>query len=316
MTPELGNINRPFPIIAFDWDGTAVEDRQVDAHPVAAPLEELMRLGVYVVVITGTNFNNIDRQFCRLVTGPHKQKLYVLTNRGSEVYGFDKDSQPVLVYRREASELENRLLSKIAEGVRDWAKDHAGLEIGIVYDRLNRRKIDMIPEPEWADPPKARIGELLRATQERLKRGGIAGGIHELYTLTEKLSLQYGLPDAKITSDVKFIEVGLTDKSDSVNWVIDTLAPRAGVGPSSIIFLGDEFGPVAGFDGSDFKMVTTSAKESIFVSVGKEPNGTPPEVLHVGGGPAKFVELMNQQIALHKAVGLNAENPRGDAAKA
>ena len=32
----------------------------------------------------------------------------------------------------------------------------------IVSQRLNRRKIDLIPEPEWADPPKARIGDLLR----------------------------------------------------------------------------------------------------------------------------------------------------------
>ena len=35
-------------------------------------------------------------------------------------------------------------------------------------ERLNRRKIDLIPEPEWADPPKARIGELLAAVERRL----------------------------------------------------------------------------------------------------------------------------------------------------
>ena len=42
-------------------------------------------------------------------------------------------------------------------------------------ERLNRRKIDLIPEPEWADPPKARIGELLDAVQARLRARGAQG---------------------------------------------------------------------------------------------------------------------------------------------
>ena len=33
--------------------------------------------------------------------------------------------------------------------------------------RLNRRKIDLIPLPEWADPPKAQIDELLAAVEAR-----------------------------------------------------------------------------------------------------------------------------------------------------
>jgi hypothetical protein len=301
MKPEASALARSFRIIAFDWDGTAVEDRQADAHPVASRLETLMKLGVYIVVITGTNFKNVDRQFCRLITGTYKQELYVLTNRGSEVYGFNADSQPVLIYVRQASERENQLLTKVADGVRDWVRDHAGLKIDVVYDRLNRRKIDMIPEPEWADPPKSRIGDLLQATEERLKRGGVAGGIRQLYALTEDLARQYGLEGAKLTSDVKYIEVGLTDKADSVDWVIKTLAPSINAGPDDILFLGDEFGPIAGFDGSDYKMVTQAASQSVFVSVGKEPNGVPQQVLHVGGGPAMFLELMDRQIELNNS---------------
>ena len=299
MKPDARALGKRFRIVAFDWDGTAVENRQADAGPVTERLEKLLKLGVYIVVITGTNFNNINKQFCRLITGPHKQKLYVLTNRGSEVYGFGPDSEPIPIYIRQATDVENQLLTNIAEGVRDWAKCHSGLDIGIVYDRLNRRKIDMIPEPEWADPPKSRIGELLQATEERLHRGGINGGIKELYALTEALARKDGLDQARITTDVKFIEVGLTDKADSVDWVLKTLAPSVGASPADILFVGDEFGPIAGFDGSDFKMVTAAAAESVFVSVGKEPNGVPPQVLHVGGGPAKFLDLMDAEIALN-----------------
>jgi len=40
---------------------------------------------------------------------------------------------------------------------------------------LNRRKIDLIAEPEWEDPPKARIAELLTAVDDQLRRAGLAG---------------------------------------------------------------------------------------------------------------------------------------------
>ena len=43
-----------------------------------------------------------------------------------------------------------------------------GLEARIVANRLNRRKIDIIPVPEWTDPKKADIGRLLEAVMARL----------------------------------------------------------------------------------------------------------------------------------------------------
>ncbi|MDP2726721.1 MAG: hypothetical protein Q8P59_04185, partial [Dehalococcoidia bacterium] len=59
---DEGLLSRPFKIIAFDWDGTAVASRNEDATPVQRLLERLLELGVYIVVITGTNFQNVDRQ--------------------------------------------------------------------------------------------------------------------------------------------------------------------------------------------------------------------------------------------------------------
>ena len=308
----LNQLDRPFRIIAFDWDGTAVPDRHSDASAATEVMRELLKLGVSIAIITGTNFKNIDNQSTHLIEGPHKQNLFVLTNRGSEVFSFDESSKPKLIYRRQATDGENGLLSKVADGVRDRIEHDGGPKIEIVYDRLNRRKIDMIPEPEWADPPKARIGELLKATEHRLRTHGVTGGIREVFELTETLAADFGLKSARITTDVKFVEVGLTDKSDSVRWVIQELAPRVGVEVQSILFLGDEFGPIAGFDGSDFKMITDEAKASTFVSVGLEPNGVPGRVLHVGGGPERFVDLMRRQIALHRG-GSETRVPIGSA---
>jgi hypothetical protein len=292
-----------FKIIAFDWDGTAVINRQADATEVGHAMEELMKLDVLMVIITGTNFGHIDRQFCSRISGGHKENLFACTNRGSEVYGFTstlQPSQPVLLSKRQATLQEEAALTAVSEAVRDEIMRRANLKIGIVYDRLNRRKIDLIPEAEWADPPKSEIGKLLKATEKRLVSAGILGGIREAYNLTEDFAKKFGLPDARITSDVKHIEVGLTDKADSVRWILSELAPKHGVQVGNILFLGDEFGPVGGFEGSDFKMVTYGSRGAVYASVGPEPNGVPPNVIHLGGGPQKFIELLKEQIRLHR----------------
>ncbi|MBE0446952.1 MAG: hypothetical protein IBX64_02410 [Actinobacteria bacterium] len=288
----------PFKIIAFDWDGTAVEDRMVDARPVAGALEDLLKFGVYVVVITGTNFGNIDRQFSSLITGPHKQNLYICTNRGSEVYGFDSQSEPVTIFRREATDEENALLSRIAEAVKHDIEARSNASINIVYNRLNRRKIDLIPE--WESPPKSQIGELLKATEERLKRGGFSEGIYGAFNLAVRYADEFGLSSARVTSDVKHVEVGLTDKSDSINWVINELSKKRNIPFRDILIIGDEFGPIAGFEGSDFRTYLPKAPGITYISVGKEPNGVPEGVIHVGGGPACFLQLIKEQGNLYR----------------
>ncbi|HKF54223.1 MAG TPA: hypothetical protein VKJ45_02220, partial [Blastocatellia bacterium] len=53
------------------------------------------------------------------------------------------------------------------------------------------------------------------------------------------------------------------------------------------------------FEGSDFRMVTPEAKGATFVSVGPEPSGVPPEVIHVGGGPARFKRILESQIEMY-----------------
>ncbi len=300
-------LERPFRIIAFDWDGTAVRNRWEDATPVREVIEHLLKLGVYIVVITGTNFQNIDRQLSAAIRGDHKRFLFACTNRGSEVFGFDEHSRPIPLRHRIATPEEDRLLNEVAEAVRDHVQQRTGLEVGIVYDRLNRRKIDLIPLPEWSDPPKAMIGQLLMEVERRLIGGGIAGGLREVFAYTQEVARRKGLPEARITSDVKHIEVGLTDKADSIAWVMRDLAAKAGIAATDVLLGGDEFGPIAGFEGSDFRMVTPDLKGATIVSVGAEPNGVPPGVVHLGGGPARFLVLLEEQVHHHlqrRAVGL------------
>lgn len=288
----------PYKIIAFDWDGTAVENRYVDARPVIDILEELLKFGVYVVVITGTNFGNIDRQFSSHITGPHKKNLFICTDRGSEVNGFSEQSELVPLFKRVATDEENELLDRVAEAVKRDIESKSNVSIEIIYQRLNRRKIDLIPE--WENPPKSQIGELLEKTEERLKKSGFSEGIKGAYSLTVRYANEFNLKDARITSDVKHIEVGLTDKSDSINWLINELSKKKNIPFTDTLILGDEFGPIAGFEGSDFRMYLPKAAGMTYVSVGKEPNGVPEGVINVGGGPSCFLEMMKAQVDLQK----------------
>jgi len=293
-------LQQPLRILVFDWDGTAVTDRREDAGPTRDLLERLLDLDLLVVIVSGTNFGNIDRQLCSRIRGPRKRRLFVLTNRGSEATGFDLQGEPVLLQRRQASPAEDRLLSEVAEAVRKDLARRFGLEVRIVFDRLNRRKIDLIPLPEWSDPPKAKIGELRDEVEDRLRKAGIAGGVAEVLRLAERVAREKGLMDARLTSDIKHVEVGLTDKSDAMRWALKELAQPRGIPVGEILIAGDEFGPLSGSEGSDAKMMLPESQGAVVVSVGPEPAGVPPGVIPLGGGPARFRELLACQADVHE----------------
>lgn len=291
ITPAL---QHSFRAILFDWDGTAVVDREEDATALIGIVEALLRLDVWAAVVTGTNFGNIDRQLCRHIAPAWRRRLLVCVNRGSEVYGFDRQGTSSRRYLRVATPAEEQALTATADAVRDQLVARTGLEIRVVYDRLNRRKIDLIPLPAWADPPKARLGELLAAVEGRLRGAGLPGGLGEAVTLAERLAREHGLPDARCTTDVKHIEIGLTDKSDAMAWLRRELLAPEGIVWRDVLIGGDEFGPIAGFAGSDDLL--RGNDEAVVVSVGPEPNGVPSGVIHLGGGPIQFRTLLADQV--------------------
>ena len=165
------SLDRRFEAVVFDWDGTAVPDRGADAGELRGLVEELSTLGLDLIVITGTHVGNVDGQLGARPVGPGR--LYFCVNRGSEVYAASPKGVE-LVDRREATQAEEAALdAAAAETVAELGR--RGVTAAVVSQRLNRRKIDLIPEPEWADPPKARIGELLAAVQARLRGAGFDG---------------------------------------------------------------------------------------------------------------------------------------------
>ncbi len=292
------SLQRPFRAIIFDWDGTAVTDRREDATPLVHVAEPLLELGIWLVVVTGTNFGNIDHQFCQLIHPEKRSHLIVCANRGSEVYGFTAQGSPLRVWYRAATTEEERSLDAVATALRDVLVARTGLDIAIISGRMNRRKIDLIPLPEWADPPKSQIGALLQTVQARLHAAGQPGGLAGVIDEARHIAPLLGLPDARITTDVKHIEIGLTDKRDSLLWLKRELLAAENIPLDDVLIAGDEFGTLGGFPGSDDRM-QVDVEGACLVSVGNEPEGTPPNVIHLGGGPSRFKQLLSLQIALH-----------------
>lgn len=88
-------LGRRFRMIVFDWDGTAVASRHDPVDHLLWRAEALLGRGVWLVVITGTNFDNLNRQFFSKVSPSLKTQLLGCVNRGSEVYGFTENGAPV-----------------------------------------------------------------------------------------------------------------------------------------------------------------------------------------------------------------------------
>ena len=291
-----------FELIVYDWDGTAVPDRNTPVPALNAAMASLLAAGVWLAPVTGTRAEHLERQSIEQIAPALRARLRVFTNRGSEVWAYGEGGERVALYRRIASPNEEAMLTRAAEELRKrlgerQADAPSGLETSIIYDRLNRRKIDLIPLPEWSDPPKARIDELIAATTRRLAAAGFAN-IGEAMRLAAAIARDCGLQDPRVTSDGKYVEIGLTDKSDSIAWIFEHVATAHAIDATAILIAGDEFGDVGGFAGSDERMITPDTKGVRIVSVGREPNGVPPGVIRLPGGPGAFLSILQWQLAL------------------
>jgi len=288
-------LDREFAVLCFSWNGTVVADRQADATAVRSRVERLCALGVDIAIVSGADVATVDGQ---LRARPDVEgRLFLFLSSGAEVYVVGP-SGPRLLERRRATEEEEAQLNAAAEALRDRLVAF-GLECDIVRDRLNRRSVDLVPE--WSDPPGARVAELQERVDARLARAGI-NGVGEVVELSRALARQAGLAHPRITSDIRRVDIGLTDKSDSMRHVLKELIHDRRRRPQEMIVLGDEFGPVGSSEGSDYLTLLPELRRSTFVSVGVEPNGAPPRVLQVGGGPDEFLLILHDQLAYREEV--------------
>jgi kojibiose phosphorylase len=287
-----------------DWEGAAIPVGTSDATRVARLFDEVLATGCRIVVIASANVESVVGRLGHQLKPENARRLFVSANRGSEMFGFDRKGTAVPVWRRAASPEEEASLDRIASEVEATLVRKTGLAFRVVRDRLNRREIDLIPEPAWGDPPKSKLGELLGAVEARLQGAGMRGGLREAFETTARIAHEHGLPSARITSDVKYIVIGLTDKSDAIKYVLEHVVQPLGVPARDILVVGDQFGPLGSLDSGDYRMRSLPGVfGAVVVSVGPEPGGSPPGVIHLGGGPERFWELLEEQLRAAERLG-------------
>lgn len=271
--------------IVFDWDGTAVVDRETgSASHLIPPLESILASGFLAYIVTGTSHRWVAAQL-RELAASLAPRIAVCCNRGSEVYRLGLEGAS-LIHRRRMTAAEQRDIDEVGQALAAPLLA-AGHDVRIISERLNRIKVDLLPE--WAEPPKHRIDDVVRLVDARF--GGF-GGLCGLLRVAAELAA--GVPsELRLTSDAKHVEIGITDKADSMVWVLDDVSRHGGT-VADLIVVGDEFGPMGGLEGSDAK---TAVRGATIYSVGSETNGVPEGIQHLGGGPAQFVRILESLAA-------------------
>jgi len=163
-----------------------------------------------------------------------------------------------------------------------------GRATGTVSAQPNRRRIALVPEAEWPDPPIGPVPELLTAGTPRSR-----GGLSSVVSLARLACTEAGLAEPRITSDATHIEIALTDKADSMRLLLEKFADR-GIGPGLTLVVGGNLGRRDGVLGGD-AFVLPAPAPGITTAL-EEPTGVPLGVRYLPGGMGAFRATLDEQL--------------------
>ena len=164
----------------------------------------------------------------------------------------------------------------------------------IVFSRPNYCKIDLMVDNNRGEQLFLQENEV-DILKENLTRHGFNEGILELIKISEEIGKKYGL-DLVVTTDAKYLEVGVSSKSDNVNTILRYFKDEFGILPEECSFWGDEYiGIDEGLYGSDSFMITDSSKSGDFFDVSNLKGKRPEEVIILSGGVERFLEFLSSQ---------------------
>ena len=127
-----------------------------------------------------------------------------------------------------------------------------------------------------------------------LNGNGIKGGLGELLQIACKVGQKHGI-EMKATCDAKYLEAGISDKSDNVDMILGELEKRFQIKGEECCFWGDEFvGLEEGIYGSDSFMITGKTKTGDFFDVIFRKWQTAEERAAVRGRCGMFFELFKK----------------------
>lgn len=302
---EEYRVDKKYKAVFFDWDGTAVLSRKAPVEEAVAAMKPLLQQGIRLVIVSGTTMENIaGGEIAKYFTKEELTNLYLGLGRGTFDYAF-RDGEAYVFHDMlpDAACLEK--IHSICFEIHMELKKKYDFDTDIVFSRPNYCKIDLMPEALRGDNLFMQENEL-DLLKEKLCCHGIAGGLKGLMELALTVGRWYGM-EVKPTCDAKYLEVGISSKSDNVDAIFtkiqedsrqeaDKEAQETGKEEFSArdcAFWGDEFvGLEEGIFGSDSFMMTDLTREGDFLDVSNVPGVRPDRVVHCGGGVERFLEFL------------------------
>lgn len=280
--------------IFFDWDGTAVISRKAPAEEAAAAMKGLLAKGVKLVIVSGTTYENIaGGKLEEYFTKEELEHLYLGLGRGAYNYRFE-DGKPVVFADRIPDREGILQIHDAAYGIHRELLAAYGMETDVVFCRPNYCKIDLMAGSDRGEQLFMQESEI-ESLKAILDAHGIKGGLGELLEIACKVGRRYGI-EMKATCDAKYLEVGISDKSDNTNIILGELEKHFQIKGEECCFWGDEFvGLEEGIYGSDSFMITEKTKKGDFFDVSSVNGKRPENVQQIGGGVERFLHFIKEQ---------------------
>jgi len=289
---------KKYKAIIFDWDGTAVESRSAPVDNILPILIELLNKGIILNIISGTTYENIaggtlhNRIPCSAL-----KNLYLGLGRGAYDYGFNEEGE-LIVLRDLIPDKETLLkIHQLAFDFHQLLIKEYNYQTDIVFSRPNYCKIDLLVNHDRGGKFYLKEGEL-EQLNNHLKSHGYLFGVKGLVEKALSMGRKIGI-DVQVTTDAKYLEVGLSTKGDNVNYFIDNILCNHGIKIYESCFWGDEFSYLGeGIEGSDGLMINKNSYGADFFDVSGRTINLPRNVKSMGDGVGIFIKFLKNQINL------------------
>lgn len=277
--------------IFFDWDGTAVMSRKAPVDEAVAAMAPLLEKGVKLAIVSGTTIENIaGGEIEKYFTKEQLDHLYLGLGRGAYNYAF-KDGKPYVFAHMIPERKVLCDIHKICFDIHLELKEKYDFDTDIVFTRPNYCKIDLMVYNQRGDNLFMQENEL-EMLKYSLKEHGIEGGLQGLIDLSVEIGNRYGIKVAP-TCDAKYLEVGLSSKSNNVDTIFSKLCEEMDLKPEECAYWGDEYvGIEPGIFGSDSFMYTETTAAGDFFDVSNVSGERPQGVQTLGGGVKTFLDFL------------------------
>ncbi|WP_338912876.1 HAD family hydrolase [Clostridium perfringens] len=288
-------MNKGYRAIFFDWDGTAVTSRKAPVDEIVSRMKGLLNKGIKLAIISGTTIENIaGGRLQDYFTEKELENLFLGLGRGAYNYKFNKNKNLELFNSMIPEKSVLLDVHKACFDIHMKLLEDYDYKTDIVFSRPNYCKIDLMVDNNRGEQLFLQENEV-DILKENLTRHGFNEGILELIKISEEIGKKYGL-DLVVTTDAKYLEVGVSSKSDNVNIILRYFKDEFGILPEECSFWGDEYiGIDDGLYGSDSFMITDSSKNGDFFDVSNLKGKRPEEVIILSGGVERFLEFLSSQ---------------------